>query len=1146
LVAEAERESLQQSMRLPADGEEARAVVARARRGEARIETKRFETKRMAAPGLYDLAELQRHANRLYGYSAQQTLDIAQALYERHKLLSYPRTDSRHLSKTVAETLPRVVAAIAPGYTGLLAEGTGERALGSRYVDDAKVGDHHAIIPTPASPARANLSEEERRLYDLVCRRLLMAWHADFLTDVTTVVTVIRNGDIQDHYHSSGTLIRQAGWKVLDIQTEAKKKRGAKAKPAESGDESKGNGDPVEGEGQTLPPNLEEGQLQDVLDAEAISKKTRPPKRLTEATLLTAMQTAGKTLDEKELSDAMKDSGLGTPATRASIIEVLLKRGFMERQGKALAATDKGIRLIEAVHPEVKSPAMTGQWEARLKRIERREADLEPFLGDIERYVTEVVAKVKGATVSGEMASAPAPRATGATGWARGELKQAGASSDDGATQVGTTDGNPEAGQATASAVAQVAAGKPLEDLLHEVFGFREFRPYQREVCQTVVDGKDVLLVMPTGAGKSLCYQLPGLALGGTTLVISPLIALMEDQVAQMQARGIAVERIHSGRDRAESRQVCLDYLNGKLQFLFVAPERLRVPGFPEMLAKRRPTLIAVDEAHCISQWGHDFRPDYRSFGQHLPHLRPAPVIALTATATPQVQDDIARQLGLAPEGRFIQGFRRENIAIEVVQAPPGERLRLVRDLLSAPERRPAIVYAPTRSKANDLALQLKAEFPCDAYHAGMATDARQRVQSRFLDGRLEVIVATIAFGMGIDKPNVRSVIHTALPSSMEGYYQEVGRAGRDGLPARAVLMHSYADRHTHDFFFERDYPPVEVLERIHGLLGDAPVAKEELRAASRLAAEDFDRALEKLWIHGGASVDFAENVSRGPMEWREPYQEIKRQKHAQLEMMLRFAEESHCRMRSLVAHFGDTQGARQPCGICDFCDPRAVEAQAMREATTDEETLGRAVLATLRGRDGQSVGKLHEQVCGAGPLPAGRLDRDDFDLLLRAMAEAGWLTMRDDTFQADGREIRFRRVSLTHEGRTAKPGEPLQLLLRERIEPSKRVRKASVSKKGKTAKAAKSSAPRSRAKTQSAPAPAEGSPLLAEALRAWRLAEAKKRGVPAFRIFSDKALEGLVLARPTSEDDLFLVAGLGPAFVRRHGAALLRVLGKA
>src|SRR6266481_2832759 len=359
--------------RLPADGEEAGRIVARARTGSAAIESIEAETQRMPPPPLYDLTELQRHANRLFGFSAQKTLDVAQALYEKRKLISYPRTDSRHLSQDVAATLQQVVKTIAAPYRDRLAPGTGERLLGRRFVDDAKVTDHHAIIPTTVSAEKADLSADESRIYDLICRRLLSAWHDDHIWSVTTVITAILNGELIDRYRASGSMVRQQGWKALDIPARKKEDQ-----PAE----------------QALPPELAQGQPQDVLDVEALKKKTRPPKRLTEATLLTAMETAGKTLDEKELSDAMKETGLGTPATRAAIIEVLLKREYILRNGKSLEATDKGIRLIQVVHPEVKSPIMTGQWEAYLHRIQRGKAQLEPFLRGIEDYVREVVGKV--------------------------------------------------------------------------------------------------------------------------------------------------------------------------------------------------------------------------------------------------------------------------------------------------------------------------------------------------------------------------------------------------------------------------------------------------------------------------------------------------------------------------------------------------------------------------------------------------------------------------------------------------------------------------------------------------------------------------------------------------------------------------------
>jgi DNA topoisomerase-3 len=1212
--------------------EEAARIVQRARTGRAEVESVRSETKRMGPPLLYDLTELQRHANRLFGFSAQKTLGLAQSLYEQKKLISYPRTDSRHLSQDVASTLGEIVKVIQGPYRELLAPGTGERPLGRRFVDDAKVTDHHAIIPTTTPPEGASMTPDERSLYDLICRRLLSAWHEDHVWSVTTVITAISTpprsgiGDpFLDRYHSTGTMVEKMGWKVLDLDRK-------KEKP-EKGEK--------EDDEQDLPA-LTQGQPQEVLDAKAVAKQTRPPKRFTEGTLLTAMETAGKTLDDKELSDAMKESGLGTPATRAEIIETLLRREYVERQGKTLVATDKGIRLIQVVHPHVKSPAMTGKWEAELKRIQRGEGELGSFMRGIEAYVREVVGGPhppavdpipslpgplprlrgeEGATgrpeegetsrqlpsssvgeglVPSRAGEAPAttgdrsrhrnlpparegaspsptfptpmPKSTNPSpaslplsrgGSARegsegrslspgtGERvgERGNGNTRPGGEGLGRGNGNSQApSPALPRSAGEGARNRDLGSLLKDTFRLPSFRPYQEAVCRAVTEGKDVLLVMPTGAGKSLCYQLPGLARGGTTLVVSPLIALMEDQVAKLRELGLRAERIHSGRDRASSRQVCLDYLAGRLDFLFIAPERLAVPGFPEMLARRKPVLVAVDEAHCISQWGHDFRPEYRMLGQRLPLLRPAPVIGLTATATPVVQDDIAAQLGLQNQGRFIHGFRRTNIAVEVAEMPPSQRRDAVRRILADPERRPAIVYAPSRKEADALGAELRQDFAAAAYHAGMNGMDRDRVQTGFLSGKLEVIVATIAFGMGVDKPNVRTVIHTGLPGSLEGYYQEIGRAGRDGKPSRALLLYSWADRRSHEFFHSRDYPDSSVLRQIFKTLTAEPQPSDKVRKRVGIDEEPFEKALEKLWIHGGALVDADSNVTRGADGWERPYLAQRDHKLAQLDQMVRCADAHGCRMLHLVQHFGDQEDSGQPCGVCDVCDPDACLVRRFRLPSPVEARVLSEALHALRQRDGQSTGQLFREISTADGLPDG-FDRKAFERLLGGLSRSGLVRLSEDEFEKDGKTIRFQRAALTAEGlRTPPDAAALALFVQlpedvPAAKPRRRERK-----KLDILAPIKALRERRKGRVQEVLPGAEELmdqplPSLVDGLKAWRRAEAQKRRVPAFRILTDRALTALAVARPGNEVDLLNVPGIGPTIVAKYGRELLGIL---
>jgi DNA topoisomerase-3 len=1071
--------------RLPPDGREAEQIIARALAGQARIESRQAEQRRAPPPPLYDLTELQRHANRLYGFSADATLQLAQKLYEQRKVISYPRTDSRHLSQAVAGTLAQIVPVIQEPYQAWLAPGTGQRPLGRRFVDDAKVTEHHAIIPTP-QPAHG-LGADERKIYDLICRRLLAAWHDDHLWSVTTVITAIATPTpaaepLIDRYHSTGTVIEQLGWKILDSGGN---------QPAGPGQRQAAETPPSE-EAQALPPGLRAGQPQRVVEAKGLAKQTRPPPRFTEATLLTAMETAGRTLEDKELSAAMKETGLGTPATRAETIETLLKRQYLERKGRTLHATERGIRLIEQVPSDVKSPLMTGQWEAQLRRIQRGEADLAGFMAGIRRYVRDAVMNTLTAPPASPpgdvVAPPPEPEAA------------------DGVTPPAASPGR------------SPTLVERLRDLLSEPFRLTAFRPYQEAVCQAVTQGGDVLLVMPTGAGKSLCYQMPGMARTGTTLVISPLIALMEDQVMKLQALGIRAERIHSGRDRLSSRQVCVDYLNQRLDFLFIAPERLSVPGFPALLAKRKPVLIAVDEAHCISHWGHDFRPDYRMLRQHLPALRPAPIIALTATATPLVQDDIVAQLGMVDAQRFIHGFRRTNIAVEVVELKPAERFAAVRHILAEPSRRPAIVYAPTRRDADALSAVLQDEYPAAAYHAGMAAAERERAQNAFSAGQLEVIVATIAFGMGVDKADIRTVIHLALPSTLEGYYQEIGRAGRDGQPARAILLYSYGDRRTHEYFQRRDYPPVESLETIFAALNGDWQPKTVLRDWLDMPPDLYANALEKLWIHGGARIDPEENVSRGDSAWRETYVAQCEHKLGQLEQITRFAQGHGCRMLQLVRHFGDQEDDGRRCNLCDVCAPQERLAQPLRALTAAETRLALQVLEALRRCDGLTLGQLHRAHDEA-------VDRRLFERLVNGLAAAGLLRLREDSFLKEGRVIPFWRVFLTAAGRQGGAAVSAQVRLAD---------SPHAHRVASPAGTAHPAAAHGRA------APAE----LVTALKAWRLGEARKRRVPAFQILSDRVLLAVAAAQPENAAALSAVAGIGPAWARRYGPQILAVIG--
>jgi len=337
-------------------------------------------------------------------------------------------------------------------------------------------------------------------------------------------------------------------------------------------------------------------------------------------------------------------------------------------------------------------------------------------------------------------------------------------------------------------------------------------------------------------------------------------------------------------------------------------------------------------------------------------------------------------------------------------------------EILKANERRPAIIYAPTRQKTETLAMELSNDFKAAPYHAGLAPEIRDEVQAAFLSEKLEIIVATTAFGMGIDKPNIRTVIHTALPGSLEGYYQEIGRAGRDGKPSRAILLHAYGDRRVHQFFHEKSYPHEKILKGLHKRLKKEKIPLENLAEASNLEKDEFDTALEKLRIHGGARTEPDKTVRRGHDHWLSQYRAQRDHRLSQLEEISRFAGSTSCHMLHLVQHFGDREDDGRPCGICDFCAPEKAIAVSYRKPHKQEEKIIWRTMSTLKRFNSLSTGKLFGAAC-----PNASISRSDFENLLKSLAGASLITVREDAFEKNGKRIHYRRAEITGKGKACR-----------------------------------------------------------------------------------------------------------------------------
>ena len=651
---------------------------------------------------------------------------------------------------------------------------------------------------------------------------------------------------------------------------------------------------------------------------------------------------------------------------------------------------------------------------------------------------------------------------------------------------------------------------------MEATFGYREFRGRQAEVLELVGD-HDVLAVMPTGSGKSLCYVLPALEFG-RTLVVSPLIALMQDQVEALQAAGVAASFINSNLTRAEQNARYLDFVAGRTALLYVAPERFANERFVGGLRQAGVRLLAVDEAHCISEWGHDFRPDYLSLGMVRQRLGAPRTLALTATADERVRRDIVERLGIA-EGRVVVSpIDRPNLQLSVVHAPgEDDRRGWLRRYVAAHEGESGIVYAGTRRSAEEIAESLRQiGVRAEAYHAGLERDRRAETQRRFTTGQTPVIVATNAFGMGIDKPDVRYVVHFHLPGRLEAYYQEAGRAGRDGDPAECTLLYARHDRARQQRFIDRAHPDdaavrdvwARWVERQQSAIdGDGG----DLNAIGRAVAPDVDTEGFATIIGALRASGLVSPVGLQPlsMEPAAPIDtsgvaERRRQAESRLGDMVEYAETSGCRRAVILRYFGE-----QPPERCDGCDnclgTSEASAPEFPEDLYDSMVELRDSIAKRSGREPYAVFELRT----ARELATYR-PRDEAGLL----NVWGIAQTRADWLGAD-----LLRVIADWEAAHADAASP--------PEPP-------------------SSAPRSRASEDRFEQPPTDDPEFGRVyrlLREWRTDRSRADGVPAYTLFSDRTLRELATTRPTTLEALTGVWGLGRSRVDRFGSDLLTLI---
>ena len=685
--------------------------------------------------------------------------------------------------------------------------------------------------------------------------------------------------------------------------------------------------------------------------------------------------------------------------------------------------------------------------------------------------------------------------------------------------------------------------GLALEEALSKHFHFKRFRPGQKEVIETALAGDDVLAVMPTGSGKSLCYQLPALLLPGLTLVISPLVALMKDQVDNLRQKDFFRATMLNSQLKMEEHRVRMRGIrSGDYKLVFIAPERLRNRHFNELIKEVEVSLLVVDEAHCISQWGHDFRPDYlwiEDFYKQLPQ-RPR-IMALTATATPAVQRDILNQLGMPGAGMVASGSDRPNLYISA-QRVEGEREKqaALREFLEG-QQGSGIIYTATRKESEALAVWVR-EFigtTTGCYHAGLEPDKRAGVQDAFIREKVRVVVATNAFGMGIDKANIRFVAHYSLPASLEAYYQEIGRAGRDGLPARCLLLYSLKDKRLQEWFIDNDAVTRDDLALFWRFCakyaegGRSAVPLVELERAGlgetklRLVVSMLERLQAvKLSDRDEAHLYLEPGLRPAPGAVPATLQEVENRlvhRKNKLATVVNWANTTRCRRVMLLDYFGEEpEGGSRPC--CDNC---LADAAGQLEFSK-EPLVALACVAELPRGVGRK--KLSDILRGAASANmstfgydsliyyrglAGKSGKAILAMVDRLLAD-GYLALKGDEYPV---------VVLTAQGRQAmRKGEPLPVKIKKNI-----VEVNELARQGKA----------DARKCETAPDDQE----LLSALKEYRSSLAKREQKPAYVFFHDSVLMEIARVRPRSLAELQGIKGLGEKKVSAYGEKILSII---